>query len=112
MYPEVGFNWNIQMKVAIQILLTVFFLMTSGSVAAGGVSDIDNYHQYSPDFSSSGQPSKKQLKAVANAGFERVIYLAFTDNKTAIESEDRIVKSLGMDYLHIPVDFDQPTRRF
>lgn len=97
------------MKIAIQILLTVFFLITTGSVAAGGVSDIDNYRQYNPVFSSSGQPSKEQLKAVANAGFERVIYLAFTDNKTAIESEDRIVKSLGMDYLHIPVDFNQPT---
>lgn len=100
------------MKTTIQILMAGLFLITAGTVtAAAGISDIDNYRQYSPYFSSSGQPSKKQLKAVADAGFERVIYLAFTDNKTAIESEDRAVKSLGMDYLHIPVDFDQPTAR-
>ena len=98
------------MKVAFQTLLASVFLMTSNIVAAeAGVSDIDNYRQYSPYFSSSGQPSKKQLTAVANDGFKRVIYLAFTDNKTAIESEDRVVKSLGMDYLHIAVDFGQPT---
>ncbi len=37
-----------------------------------------------------------------------MIYLAFSDNKSSIDSEDRVVKSLGMDYLHIPVDFDRP----
>ena len=97
------------MNRAIQTLLAGFFLIVCGSLAAAGVSEIDNYRQYSPNFSSSGQPDKDQLKAVADAGFERVIYIAFTDNTTAIESEDRIVKTLGMDYLHIPVDFDQPT---
>ena len=98
------------MKIANQILLAGLFLIITGNLsAAARVTDIDNYRQYSPYFSSSGQPSKKQLKAVANNGFERVIYLAFTDNKTAIESEDRLVKELGMDYVHIPVDFDRPT---
>jgi protein tyrosine phosphatase (PTP) superfamily phosphohydrolase (DUF442 family) len=98
------------MKVVIQIMLTGLFLVASSAMAAVvKVSDIDNYRQYSPHFSSSGQPSKEQLKAVANDGFERIIYLAFTDNKTAIEAQDRVVKSLGMDYLHIPVDFEKPT---
>jgi len=91
--------------------LLVGLLMMFGSVqlAADEITDIDNYRQYSPYFSSSGQPSADQLKVLSEAGFKRVIYLAFTDNKTAIASEDRVVKSLGMDYLQIPVDFERPT---
>lgn len=97
------------MKPVFRQLLTGFFLMFGCTVlAAEDISDINNYREYSPYFSSSGQPSAGQLEAVSEAGFMRVIYIAFTDNKTAIESEDRVVKSLGMDYLHIPVDFDRP----
>jgi protein tyrosine phosphatase (PTP) superfamily phosphohydrolase (DUF442 family) len=81
----------------------------SSALAATDVTDIENYREYSPLFSSSGQPSAKQLKTVADEGFKRVIYIAFSDNKTAIEAEDRVVKSLGMDYVHIPVDWDHPT---
>ena len=84
-------------------------LISAGFVAADELSEIDNYRQYSPQFSSSGQPSAAQLKAVSDAGFERVVYLAFSDNHTAIEAEDRVVKELGMDYVHIPVDFENPT---
>lgn len=46
---------------------------------------------------------------IQEQGFERVIYLAFTDNDSAIEHEDRMVKQLGMDYVHIPVDYENPT---
>ena len=91
------------------LLAGLYLVFASFPLAADEVTDIDNYRQYSPYFSSSGQPSAGQLKAVFEAGFKRVIYIAFSDNKTAIESEDRVVKSLGMDYLHIPVDFDRPT---
>ncbi len=97
------------MKQVCRYLLTGLLLIFGSTLhAAEDFSDIDNYRQYSPYFSSSGQPSAGQLKALSEAGFERVIYTAFTDNKTAIKSEDRVVKSLDMDYLHIPVDFDRP----
>jgi len=93
-----------------QCQLAGFFLLFSLPVIASDKIDaIDNYRQYSPYFSSSGQPSAEQLEALSEDGFERVIYLAFSDNETAIKAEDRAVKSLGMDYFHIPVDFDQPT---
>jgi len=91
-----------------QLLTGLLLIFCSTLFAADDVSDIDNYLQYDPDLSSSGQPSAAQFKALSAAGFERVVYLAFTDNKTAIESEDRVVKALGMEYLHIPVDFDRP----
>ena len=70
----------------------LMLLFSASLVAADDLSDIDNYRQYSPEFSSSGQPSVSQLEVVSEAGFERVIYLAFSDNQTAIEAEDRVVK--------------------
>jgi len=98
------------MKPVYQYLVAgLLLIVVSTAHTTDDISEIDNYRQYDPNCSSSGQPDAKQLEALSKAGFRRVIYLAFTDNKTAIESEDRIVKSLGMDYVHIPVDFDRPT---
>jgi protein tyrosine phosphatase (PTP) superfamily phosphohydrolase (DUF442 family) len=70
--------------------------------------DIINYRQYSPVYASSGQPAREQFESIKAAGFERVIYIAFSHYDRAISDEDKLVKGLGMRYLHIPVDFDNP----
>lgn len=95
-----------RMTLSIAIALLITFI--SGAGWADELSDISNYREYSPVFSSSGQPTAGQLELASKDGFERVIYIAFTDNDSAIENEDRVVKSLGMDYVHIPVDWDNP----
>jgi protein tyrosine phosphatase (PTP) superfamily phosphohydrolase (DUF442 family) len=73
--------------------------------------DILNYREYSPLFASAGQPTAAQLEAARDSGFERVIYIAFSNNPNALANEDQLVKALGMDYLHIPVDWNKPTAR-
>ena len=45
---------------------------------------------------------------MAEAGFERVVYIAFTNNQNALPDADQIVKGLGMEYMHVPVDFSNP----
>jgi len=90
-------------------LLAITALLAHSFVTAADLSDASNYRQYSESLSSSGQPTADQLQNAAELGFERIVYLAFTDNHSAIEDEDRVVKELGMDYIHIPIDFDQPT---
>lgn len=72
---------------------------------------INNYREYSPLFASSGQPTAHQLASVQAAGFERVIYIAFSDNDGALPQEDVLVRELGMEYLHIPVEWDNPRPR-
>ncbi|MEM6707418.1 MAG: protein tyrosine phosphatase family protein [Pseudomonadota bacterium] len=67
-----------------------------------------NFVRYSPTFASAGQPDESDLKVLAERGVERVIYIAFSDQERSLAHEDRIVKSLGMEYLHIPVDFAAP----
>jgi protein tyrosine phosphatase (PTP) superfamily phosphohydrolase (DUF442 family) len=74
-----------------------------------GLDSITNFRQYSPTFASAGQPSREQFQAVRDAGYERVVYIAFTNSgENAIPEEDTIVKELGMEYLQIPVDFMTP----
>lgn len=93
-------------SVVILVLVCTFISFTA---AAGGLKNIDHYLEYSPGFSSSGQPDKNQIKQLSENNFKRIIYLAFTDQSSSLANEDRIVKSLGMEFIHIPVDFDNPT---
>ena len=92
-----------------KFIFVFIVLVVCPLASADELSDISNYRQYSELFSSSGQPTALQLEKAEQQGFERVIYLAFTDNDTAIDDEDRVVKQLGMDYVHIPVDWEKPT---
>jgi protein tyrosine phosphatase (PTP) superfamily phosphohydrolase (DUF442 family) len=78
------------------------------SAAADAVDDIINYRDYSALLSSAGQPNEDQLRSLADAGFERVVFLAFSDHEHSLPHEDRMVKDLGMEYVHIPVDWDAP----
>jgi len=72
------------------------------------LADITNFRQYSATFASSGQPTKDQFSAIAENGFERIVYIAFTNNPNALPDADQVVKGLGMEYMHIPVTWDNP----
>ena len=75
---------------------------------AAELAAISNFRQYSDTFASAGQPSREQFGLLKENGFERIVYLAFTNNPTAVADEDVVVKGLGMEYLHVPVDFANP----
>ena len=68
-----------------------------------------NEIKYSSHLITAGQPSEEQFRALAEAGFQRVIFLAFTDHKNAVKNEDRIARSAGLEFVHIPVAWDAPT---
>ena len=91
-------------------LLVVVFLLFSTSVSAGDLSNIKNYREYSPQFASAGQPTRDQLGELKEAGFERIVYIAFANSKGAMSDEDQVVKELGMDYAQVPVIWDAPSK--
>lgn len=91
--------------------LTLLVANISVSQDMSAIEEINNYRQYSDMFASAGQPKREQFESIKENGFDRVIYIAFSSGNNAIADEDQIVKSLGMDYLHIPVDFANPTVR-
>jgi len=59
----------------------------------------------------SGQPSEAQLAEIAAAGYRTLINLALHDDpRYSLRDEPASAAALGLDYLHIPVQFRQPTR--
>lgn len=94
------------------LVLTASALFWNSSMALEEVdpalAEITNFRQYSASFASAGQPTREQFQAVANNGFERVVYIAFTNNPNALPDADLVVKGLGMEYMQIPVDFSNP----
>jgi protein tyrosine phosphatase (PTP) superfamily phosphohydrolase (DUF442 family) len=73
--------------------------------------DIYNYLFLTEKLSSSGMPKLEQLKEVAEAGVKFVINLATSKSEGAIPNEGELVRNLGMDYLNIPVDWENPIQQ-
>lgn len=96
-------------SVKARMVLMGACLALGAPLVAAELTDIRNYIEYSPTLSSAGQPSKEQLALLPEAGFEQVVYIAFSNSGDAIADEDAIVKELGMDYVQIPVIWDAPT---
>ncbi|MEL7311117.1 MAG: protein tyrosine phosphatase family protein [Pseudomonadota bacterium] len=67
-----------------------------------------NYISYSPIFASAGQPTEAHLTQLIGAGVQRVVYIAYSDHDGSLAHEDRIVSSLGADFVQIPVRWDAP----
>jgi len=97
-------------RIASLVALSALFFSAASAHAADELSEIVNFREYSDLLSSSGQPNAEQLSAVRKAGFERVVFLAFSDHEHSLQHEDRIVKELGMEYAHIPIDWEAPRK--
>jgi protein tyrosine phosphatase (PTP) superfamily phosphohydrolase (DUF442 family) len=68
-----------------------------------------NYIKINDNISTAGQPKEAEFELILNEGFDVIINLALSSATNALENEDKIVSSLGMTYIHIPVDFEHPT---
>lgn len=72
------------------------------------IDEIKNYVALSDELATGGQPTEEQLRLLAQAGFETVINLGLLDPRYCLADEAGLVRSLGMTYHHIPVDFQVP----
>jgi protein tyrosine phosphatase (PTP) superfamily phosphohydrolase (DUF442 family) len=72
------------------------------------LSEIYSFRAVGDRLGTAGQPTESQFRAVREAGFEAVINLALPTSDNALAHEGSIVTSLGMSYVHIPVDFKAP----
>ncbi|MGZ5786918.1 MAG: protein tyrosine phosphatase family protein [Ramlibacter sp.] len=74
------------------------------------LSAIYNYRAACDAIGTSGQPTVAQLSGIAQAGFRTVINLALHDDpRYSLPDEAGTVRSFGMNYVHIPVQFATPT---
>lgn len=69
---------------------------------------IKDFLEIDDHLGTSGMPVRSQFEAVRSAGYETVINLALPGSPNAIPDEEEIVQALGMDYVHIPVVWEDP----
>jgi len=74
------------------------------------LSDARNFRQVDESLLTAGQPNEAQLADAARQGVQVVVNLALhNDPRYSLADEAGCVRGLGMDYVHIPVQFKAPT---
>lgn len=71
--------------------------------------DIYNAVKVNEDLLTAGQPTAAEFRALAAEGFTAVLNLAAPPSRDLPLDESDLVRSLGMAYEHIPVDWGNPT---
>ncbi|HVF15658.1 MAG TPA: protein tyrosine phosphatase family protein [Steroidobacteraceae bacterium] len=69
-----------------------------------------NFRNVDDEVTTSGSVGADSLKALAEQGYEVVVNLLPDSSQYAVSGEREIVESQGLEYIHIPVDFEKPTR--
>jgi protein tyrosine phosphatase (PTP) superfamily phosphohydrolase (DUF442 family) len=72
--------------------------------------EIRNFLPLSENLFTGGMPKAEQLRDAAGQGVRVVINLALHDIPNALPEEEKLVGSLGMTYINIPVVWNHPTR--
>jgi protein tyrosine phosphatase (PTP) superfamily phosphohydrolase (DUF442 family) len=72
--------------------------------------DITNYHKVDERVITGGQPTEGQIRSAAEEGVQVLINLATIDPRYSLHDEARLARSLGLEYHHIPVAWEQPTQ--
>jgi protein tyrosine phosphatase (PTP) superfamily phosphohydrolase (DUF442 family) len=70
--------------------------------------NIYNFRKVDDQIITGGQPTAEQVKAAAEEGCEIVINLATYQAGHSLEDEAGLVRSLGMSYYPIPVEWQRP----
>lgn len=71
--------------------------------------DIYNHIRVNESLITGGQPTEEQLRDAAAEGVQTVINLATINPRYSLPDEEGLVRSLGMNYYHLPVVWDAPT---
>ena len=72
---------------------------------------IYRWYRLDDRITTSGQPTETELADIAALGVRCVINLGLHSHEKALRDEAAAVHALGMTYVHIPVDFQNPTER-
>src|SRR6266436_6458586 len=70
---------------------------------------IYNWRRLDDRITTSGQPTEPQLADIHAVGVRHIVNLGLHTHEKALPDEAASVSRLGMTYIHIPVDFQNPT---
>ncbi|HVL81926.1 MAG TPA: protein tyrosine phosphatase family protein [Actinomycetota bacterium] len=74
-----------------------------------GIESSYNFRRVSDRLTTSGVIPRDALEGLADEGYGLVIDLLPADSEYATPDEREVVEGQGLEYVHIPVDFDRPT---
>jgi protein tyrosine phosphatase (PTP) superfamily phosphohydrolase (DUF442 family) len=72
---------------------------------------IYNWRRLDDRITTSGQPNEAQLAEIHALGVHHIVNLGLHTSEKALPDEAASVGRLGMTYIHIPVDFQNPTNQ-
>jgi protein tyrosine phosphatase (PTP) superfamily phosphohydrolase (DUF442 family) len=78
-------------------------------MSTNNLAEIYNFLQISDRIATSGQPTAEQFAVIKEAGYQLIVNLALLNSSNALANEQEIVESQGMQYIHIPVIWENPT---
>lgn len=76
-----------------------------------GLEQIKNYLEVKPGIYTGGQPTAEQINLLGDQGFNILINLATSTSPDALQNEQEIAQNAGMAYVHIPVEWQNPTKK-
>src|SRR4051794_14148517 len=83
----------------------------TSSEAMADPETIHNWRRLDDRITTSGQPSEQQLADIQALGVRHIVNLGLHTHEKALPDEAASVGRLGMEYIHIPVDFQNPTEK-
>lgn len=78
-------------------------------MSTNSIKEIYNYLKLSDSVATAGQPTEAQFSVIKESGYQVVVNLAVSDSPKALPHEQAVVESQGMQYVHIPVAWENPT---
>ena len=75
----------------------------------GQIEEIYNFLKLSDLVATAGQPTEAQFSVIKESGYQVVVNLALPESPKALPHEQAVVESQGMQYVNIPVVWENPT---
>ena len=97
------------LRSTIGFFRTLVTRYTPFDLSTPSIDGIFNFVRIDERWITSGQPTEEQLALVAEEGYRHVINLAPHGGENALPDEAATLDSLGVRYVHIPVDWQRPT---
>jgi uncharacterized protein (TIGR01244 family) len=98
------------LRTAVGYVGTLIARRLPAQLRGSGTASIFNFIPIDDRVATAGQPTEEQLAAIQQAGYDVVINLAPDAGENSLPDERSTVSALGMRYVHIPVDFKNPTQ--
>jgi protein tyrosine phosphatase (PTP) superfamily phosphohydrolase (DUF442 family) len=101
--------WASTLRSTLGFVRSLITRYTPLDLSRKSLDGIFNFLPISESLITSGQPTEVQFQFVKDAGFRHVINLAPHHAENALPDERATLSGLGMEYIHLPVDFNAPS---